>query len=59
MPNRKRLMKLIEHFLSYVVNDWDCNKCPCNKTKYCKVENNNEWEDWECRDGIYEWLMDR
>ena len=56
MPDHKRLMKLIDDFLGYVSLDTDCKKCPCYKTDYCQIFN-NELEDWECKDGIYEWLM--
>ena len=57
MPDHARLMNLIERFLGYVIEDYTCNKCPCYGTEYCHAGGLDEWEDWECKDGIYEWLM--
>ena len=57
MPDRKRLMTLIETLLDYLIEDYNCNKCPCYGTEYCHAFGSGEWEDWECQDGIYEWVM--
>ena len=52
--NYERLMTIIKTFI-YVVEDCDCQKCPCKNTKYCKYA---KQKHWKCEDGIYEWLMD-